>query len=637
MLQNIRDKAQGWIAYGIVILISVPFALWGIQQYLGHGSEPVAAKVNGTEITERALDSQFQQFRQQLRAQLGAAYRPEMFPEARMRTEVLNRMVNDELIRQVSHDMGLRVSDALVQATLLGMESFQKDGRFDEQTFERAVRLQGLTPKGFMERIRQLMLSQQLSQAVDAGTFVTEREKKEYLRLMNQKREVTYFTVPTADYLVDGGVSDEQVNNYYETHQSEFITPERVKLNYIYLDAKSAGSTVEVNDDLLRQYYENNTDKFGLPEQRRASHILILVPEDADETAVEAARKKIDALAGLLAKGEDFAALAKENSQDPGSAAKGGDLGFFGKGVMDPAFEAAAFSLKKGEVSKPVRSSFGFHLIKLTDIKSGDVKPFEAAKHEVEQAYRKSEGERLYFDMANKLADLSYEDPTSLEPAANALGLKIKHSDWVTRDHGEGVLASPKVLASAFSDDVLQAHNNSELIELNDESSLVLRVTDHEESSTLPLDKVKDRIVETLRHQNAETQAMAEAEKRLQELKGGAALQQVAGALEVKAPVTVGRRDRSIPAALSSAVFSSKKPAEGKPTPGMVKLASGDYAVYELLSVQEGEVDGKEASIMTQNLRQGLERGLYDEFLADLRSRADIEILTKNQSESNAN
>jgi peptidyl-prolyl cis-trans isomerase D len=633
MLQNIRDKAQGWIAYGIVIMISVPFALWGIQQYLGHGSEPVAAKVNGTEITDRALDNQFQRFRQQLRAQLGAAYRPEMFPEARMRKEVLNRMVSDELVRQVSHDMGLRVSDAQVQATLLGMEGFQKEGRFDEQSFERAVRQQGLTPKGFMQRIRQLMLAQQLSQAVDAGTFVTAREKREYLQLANQKRELTYFVVPAADYLVDGGVSDEQINSYYKTHQSEFVTPERVKLNYIYLDAKSAGSTVEVNDDLLRTYYEDNQDKFGLPEQRRASHILIQVPKGADKATVEAARKKIDALAERLAKGEDFADLAKANSQDPGSAAKGGDLGFFGKGVMDPAFEAATFALKKDEVSKPIRSSFGFHLIKLTGIKSGDVKPFEAVKPEVERAYRKSEGERLYFEMANKLADRSYEDPASLEPAASALNLKVQHSDWVTRDHGEGVLASPKVLSSAFSDDVLQARNNSELIELNGESSIVLRVTEHEEASTLPLDKVKDRIVETLRHQNAETQAMAEAEKRLQEIKGGAALQQVAGALEVKGPVTVGRKDRSLPVGLNAALFRSEKPAEGKSTPGMIKLAGGDYAVYELLSVHEGEADEKAASAMTQNLRQGLERGLYDEFLADLRSRADIEILLKKESE----
>lgn len=633
MLQNIRDKAQGWIAYGIVILISVPFALWGIQQYLGHGSEPVAAKVNGTEITERALDTQFEQFRQQLRAQLGAAYRPELFNDARMRREVLDRMVNDELIRQVSRDMGLRVGDAMVQATLLGMQNFQKDGRFDEKTFERAVRLQGLTPKGFMERVRQAMVAQQLSQAVDAGTFVTQQEEADYQRLMNQKRELSYFVVPAADYMAEGGVADEQIKNYYEAHQQEFVTPERIKVNYIHLDAKSAGSTVEVNDDLLRGYYENNQDKFGTPEQRRASHILIQVPKDADEAKVEAARKKIDEIAARLAKGEDFATLAKEYSQDPGSAENGGDLGYFGKGLMDPAFEASAFSLQKDEVSKPVRSSFGFHLIKLTDIKPSGVKPFEEVKSEVEKAYRKSEGERIYFDLANKLADKSYEDPSSLEPAARALGLKIQHSDWITREHAEGVLGNPKVLASAFSGDVLQNHNNSELIELSGESSLVLHVTEHEEASTQPLDEVRDRIVENLLQQNAENQAMAEAEKRLQEIKGGSALQQAAGAFEVKGPLTVSRNDRSIPVELSSTLFRSEKPVDEKPVPGMVKLAKGDYAVYELLSVKEGEPDKKGAELMAQNLRQGLERGLYDEFIADLRTRADIEILTKNKTE----
>lgn len=633
MLQNIRDKAQGWIAYGIVILISVPFALWGIQQYLGNGSEPVAAKVNGTEITERALDTQFQRFRQQLRAQLGAAYRPELFDDDRMRLEVLNRMIRDELIQQVSHDMGLRVSDALVQATMIGMENFQKDGRFDQETFERAVRLQGLTPAGFMERVRQLLLTQQLSQAVGAGTFVTKLEQDEYLRLMNQKRELAYFVVPAADYLVDGGVSDEQINTYYEANQAEFVTPERVKLNYLHLDTKTAGSTVEVNDELLRGYYENNLEKFGLPEQRRASHILLLVAEDADASAVDEAKQKIDALVQRLAQGEDFAELAKTNSQDPGSAAKGGDLGFFGKGVMDPAFEAATFALQKGEVSQPVRSSFGFHLIKLTDIKSGDVKPFEAAKREVEQAYRKAEGEKIYFEMAERLADLSYEDPSSLEPAANALGLKIQHSEWVTREHGEGVLASPKVLASAFSEDVLQGHNNSELIELDGESALVLRVTDHEEASTLPLADVKDRIVETLRKQNAEAQAKAEAEKRMEEIRSGATVQQVAGAIQVTGPVTIGRNDRSVPVELSAAVFRSEKPATGKSTPGLVKLASGDFAVFGLDAVTEGDVDEQGASVLARNLQSGLERGFYDELVADLRTRADIEILLKKGSE----
>lgn len=630
MLQNIRDKAQGWFAYGIVILISVPFALWGIQQYLGNGSEPVAAKVNGTEITERALDNQFQQFRQQLREQLGRSYRPELFDDDRMRMEVLNRMVRDELVEQASNDMGLRVSGIEVQKALIGMEAFQKDGRFDQETFDRAVRLKGYTPAGFMERIRKLLLSQQLAQAVSASTFVTQHEEQEALRLMNQQREFSYFTIPVADYRVTTPVGEDKIETYYQAHQTDFVVPERVKLRYIHLDAETAGSTIEVSDEDLKAYYDNNQEKFGLPEQRKASHILIQVAQDADDAAVAEAKSKIEALSERLAQGEDFAELAKANSQDPGSASNGGDLGYFGKGVMDPAFEKAAFALESGQVSEPIRSSFGFHLIKLEDIKSGDVKPFELAKPEVEQAYRKAEGERLYFEMAEKLADLSYEDPSSLEPAANELGLTIQTSDWVTRNEGSGILSSPKVLGAAFSEDVLVEHNNSELIELDTESSLVLRVDEHEEASTLPLGEVRDQIVEQLQQEEAEAQAQAEADKRKQEIKDGAALQQVAGELPVSGPLMLKRTDRSLAQGLLEAVFTTPKPAEGATTVDSVKLANGDVAVYLLQSVNEGDAEeGGIGKMLVQSLSRDLERSHYDHLVADLKSRADIEILIK--------
>jgi peptidyl-prolyl cis-trans isomerase D len=542
-------------------------------------------------------------------------------------------MVRDELIEQASHTMGLRVSDSDVQATLLGMEAFQKDGRFDQQTFDRAVRLQGLTPAGFMERVRKLLLSQQLAQAVGASTFITEHEKSQALRLMNQQREFSYFVVAAADYLVDSPVSDEQIDAYYRDHLVEFGVPERIKLSYIHLDTASAGSTIEVSDDELRQYYDNNQEKFGLPERRKASHILIRLAEDPDEASVAEAKEKIEALSERLAQGEEFAELAKANSQDPGSAANGGDLGYFGKGVMDPAFEAATFALEQGQVSEPVRSSFGFHLIKLADIKAGEMKPFEEARPEVEKAYRKDEGERLYFEMAENLADLSYEDPSSLEPAAEALGLTIQRSDWVTREKADGVLASPKVLSAAFNEDVLVDHNNSELIELDTESSLVLRVDEHQEATTQPLSEVRERIVEALQKQNAEDQAQAEADKRKQEVEGGAPLQQVADALPVTGPLSLSRSDRSLPFGLIDAVFTSPKPTEGAVTVDSVRLANGDVAVFSLQTVKEGSAEDDAGDMQVQGLSRELERSLYDQLLADLESQADIEILLKQDDE----
>ncbi len=633
MLQNIRDKAQGWIAYGIVILISVPFALWGIQEYMGIGSEPLAAKVNGTEITQRALDNQYQSFRQQLRAQLGSAYRPELFEDSGMRREVLNRMIRDRVVEQSAYEMGLRVSDLEVQSVLLGMDAFQKDGRFDQQTFERSARLQGLTPAGYMERVRKLLLTQQLTQAVSAGTFVTEFEKREAVRLMMQQREFSYLVVPAADYLVDTPIDNGEIEAYYDAHQSEFLVPERVKLSYIQLDAESAGSTLEVGDEQLRTYYQEHQDKFGLPEQRQASHILILAPGDADESAVAEAKGKLENIRARAEQGEDFAQLAKEFSQDPGSAENGGDLGYFGRGVMDPAFEQAVFAMQPGEISEPVRSSFGFHLIMLQDIKTGSVKPFDMARPEVEQAYRKAEGESLYFELAEQLADISYEDPTTLGPAAEALGLEIKQSGWVSRDSAEGVLAAPKVISAAFSEDVLVERNNSELIEIDQESSLVLRVDEHEVATTQPLAEVEEQIAQTLRRQNAEAQAQAEADKLLQEIGKGATLPQVAGSLALAGPLTLGRNDRSVPPELMGAVFSSAKPVEGSATTGTVRLANGDVALFALQAVKEGGEQAQLADMLSQGLSQELERNLYNELVADLKSQADIQILMQEKEE----
>ncbi|MEW8550382.1 MAG: SurA N-terminal domain-containing protein [Candidatus Thiodiazotropha endolucinida] len=633
MLQVIRDKAQGWIAWAIVILISIPFALWGIQSYLGVGSEPIAATVNGAEINERTLDNQYQRFRQQLREQLGAAYRPEMFDDARMRKEVLNRLIRDELVQQTSNRMGLRAGSNMIQASILSMPTFQKDGRYDQQTYERALRLQGLSPAGFEDRVRRALVAEQLSQAVNAGGFVTPKELNESQRLLKQTRELSYFVVPASDFKLSDELSDDEIKAYYEANQSAFISPEKVKVEYILLDAGTAGGTIEVDEERLRGYYENNQDEFGLPEQRQASHILILAAADADQSTVDEAKAKIDALAERVRNGESFEELAKQNSQDPGSAASGGDLGFFGKGIMDPAFESAVYALQEGGVSEPVRTSFGFHLIKLTGIKDGTVKPFEEARTEIEVAYRKFEGERLYFELAEQLADLSYEDPGSLESAASVLELSIQQSDWITREQGAGVFANLKVRTAAYSDDVLKEHNNSELIEIDGTSSLVLRVLDHQESSVLPLDEVKQQITETLQQQKAEQQAQAEAEKRMAEMAAGAPLSDVAESYAVTGPMTVDRNDRQIPPGLSSALFRTAKPAAGGSSPGTARLAGGDFAVYLLTGVTEGSADDKSNLQQQESLRRMLGRDHYEMVLTDLESRADIEILLNTDSE----
>ena len=627
MLQNIRDKAQGWIAWVIVILLSMTFALWGIQSYLGSASEMVVAEVNGNEITERELDQRYQRYLQNLRDQLGAAYRPELFDDKRMRQELLKRMVRDDVIMQSSREMGLRAGDPLVQQVILGFEGFKKDGHFDQTTFERYARLQGVSGTGFAERIRQNLLSDQLSQAVQGSVFVTDYELKETVRLLKQTRKIDYFILPKADFGSDEVISDEAIKAYYDQHQANYLTPEQVKLEYIHLNGEVVGKTVEVDEPSLREFYDNNLERFGMPEERQASHILIRLDEDADQASMTEALVKIKELQLRTSQGEDFAELAKANSEDPGSAEQGGDLGYFGKGIMDPAFEEAAFALEEGEVSAPVRSSFGFHLIKLTGIQADSIKSFAEARAEIEQAYRKSEGERLYFEQAEQLSNLSYEDPSSLEPAASELQLEIQESGWITRNGGQGVLRSPKVTAAAFGEDVLIEHNNSELIELDQEQSIVLRVADHREASFQPLEDVQEEVIEAIQQERAAAKAKAEAEGRLTRLQAGEAIDLVADGYEVNKKEAVQRTDVSVPVTLLGQVFKSPRPAPDQAVSGIIKLMAGNYGIFSLYAVNNGsiaELDAATRKRTEDRLRRRVGRDYYDRLVADLQDRADI-------------
>jgi peptidyl-prolyl cis-trans isomerase D len=632
MLQNIRDKAQGWIAWAIVILISIPFALWGIQEYMGVGSEPLVASVNGEEITERQLDQRYRRFQEELRAQLGDAYRPELFDEKRMRQEVLERMVSENVVLQATHEMGLRVGNPLVRQAIMEIEAFQKDGRFDQATFDRYARMQGLSSGGFEERIRQALLAEQLTQAVQASAFITDREIQETLRLQNQTRDLAYFVVSTAELKTDDPIPETEIEAYYTKNSAQFRTPEQVKLDYILLNGEMAGNTLEVDEDALREYYDNHLESYGRPEERQASHILITLDEDADQASVAAAEQKIAELRDRAVEGEDFATLAKAHSEDPGSADAGGNLGFFPKGIMDPAFETAAFSLQEGELSEPVRSSFGIHLIKLTGIKPSSVKPFEEVRDQVEQAYRKVEGERVYFEMAEQLADLTYEDPGSLVPAASSLNLEVTSSDWISRDRASGVLQSPKVLAAAFREDVLIERNNSELIELDKDQSIVIRVTEHRESSIKPLSEVQEAIVASLHQEKAIELARQAAEKRLASLNEDMDIEQVSDQYSLIRKESLTRSDPAVPRALLSQIFRLPHPEPGQPLSGMTQLANGDFAVYRLYAVKDGATDVMSDTMVERvkaSLRRRYAQNLYESLVADLVQHADISYLKK--------
>ncbi|EXJ16535.1 Peptidyl-prolyl cis-trans isomerase ppiD [Imhoffiella purpurea] len=584
--------------------------------------------MNGAEITARDLDRRVQQTRFELRQRLGAAYDAAGFDDKTLRAEVLDDMIREVLLLDTTRRLGLRVSDQEVQMQILSERAFLRDGRFDQEAYERALQLQGLSPAMFEHQLRQQLAGMQLVRSVAASEFMSRSELADYQRLADQKREISYVRFAAADYADAVEPDDAAIQDYYEAHASDFQTPEQVKLDYIPLDSSTLASKVSVTEEELRQQYESEKGRFVVPERRQVRHILLTLPKDADEEAATSTLDEIEKIRERILAGESFEELAKTYSKDPGSAAKGGDLGMVEKGVMDPAFERAAFDLPVGEVSDPVRSAFGYHLIEVTSIEPEKARPFEEVRDTLRTDVAKQKADSLYYDLGERLANIVYESPDSLEPAAEELGLTIEHSDWVGRDGGSGILASPKVVAAAFSDEVLKDGINSDMLEPDRDQlqAIVLRVVDHREPSTKPLEEVREEILAKLEENGAQAAAKKAAEELADKLREGGDWETLAQSAE--APVLVDRNDSKMPAGLLDTAFTLPAPAEGTSSIGTTVLDAGDAAVVRVTEVRDGEVKPAEDGESTPEaamLSQLLGRQLYSAMIDDIERRADIE------------
>ncbi|MBF0256492.1 MAG: SurA N-terminal domain-containing protein [Gammaproteobacteria bacterium] len=638
MLQAIREKAQGWIAWVIVILISVPFALWGIQEYLGIGGEPKVVKVNDREISERELDSAFQQFRARLRDQLGASYRAGLLDDRLLKQQVLSGMIQQELLAQAAQNQGMNASDAMVQREIASVPVYQKAGRFDYETYQNALRQQGMSSDYLAQRVRAELVMDQLTRSIEQSEFTTSRELEQSQRLREQQREFAYLLFAKDKYLDDQPLAQADIEAYYNSHAADFRAPEQVKLEYVSLSLEDLAKQVKYTDADLQSYLDSHRQEFVLAEERRVSHILIVAEEGKDAEA----QQKAAGLLEQIQQGADFAELAKQHSQDPGSAPQGGDLGFFGRGVMDPAFEEAAFQLKPEQVSDLVRSQFGYHILKLQEMRGTASADLAAVRDRVIAAYTREQARQQFDEQYDRLSTLAYETPDSLEPVQEQLGLKIHTSDWIGRQGGEGILASPKVVAAAFSEDVLNRGNNSEALELEAEQLLVLRVVGHEPVRTKPLEQVRSEVEQALRQQQLIQAAAAAGTQALEQLRAGKSLAEVAqetGAT-LETPGLIDRFDAKLPLQIRNEVYRLPKPEADKVSYGGVELSNGDYALMALTRVVDGQLAGAKDAGSAQDtgsdiasLRQGLDRsrgGLsFDLYLGALEQAAEIEYLNK--------
>ena len=627
MLQSIRERAHGFLAWVIVVLIAIPFALWGIQQYFHGGGEVVVASVNGRDVTRAEVERLYQQRLPQLQALLG-----DRFNEGEVKLQVLDGLVNRILLLQATQESGLRIGDARLAAQIHSQPAFQNQGRFDAALYAQVLRSQGLDPGEFEERLRQALLMEQPELGLERTAAVTAPQLSRYLALHDQRRQISHIVIPVARFSGSVDVGEQDIAAYYDEHRDRFVTPEQVSLDYLDLSVDELAKGVPPpSEEALQRLYEERKSEFGVDEQRRASHILVVVPQNADAQAVAAAQKKAEDLLQRIKTGESFSDLAKQFSEDPGSAKQGGDLGFFGRGVMDPAFEQAVFSMSPGDL-RVVKSQYGFHVVRLEEIRPASVQPFEQVRARLVADAQRREAERLFLDRAERLADLTYEHPDSLETAAQQLELPVKTTELFDRNGGgQGIAANDKVRQAAFSSEVLKEGYNSEPIELEPGRLIVLRVKEHRASAPRPLDEVRGEIEQELRVTRARQKAEQTGQAMLDELRAGANPEQVAQAEDLKweSPVTIKRDDRSLNAELVRKAFALPRPDRGASTYGGLAFPSGDYVVVQVLSVEDGSPDGvdsKERQVLRQSLARDQGREEFGAWMAALRSQADVAV-----------
>ena len=590
MLQTIRDRAQGVLAWIILILISVPFVLWGIQNYFSSGGEQPVAAVGEREFLQRDLARAYEDIRSRLPAE-------QPVDDTTLRRQAMDKLVREEVIFQGADRSGIKIGDEAVRDLIRALPAFQDESnRFNREQYNRLLATQGLGSQQFTEQVRRSLAIEQYQRAVLDSAFMTDDSLEWFLRQQNQKRKIEFFSIPLASGKSE--LEKDEIEKYYREKQGQFENPETVSIEYIELNLDEMAKKVDVKEDDLKAFYEEQKDYYTKEERRKVSHILVEAPTGADEPAVTDAQAKIGKLQARLKKGEAFASVAKEASDDKLTAEKGGDLGFIDKGIMVKSFEEIAFALAKGEVSEPVKTKYGLHLIKVTEIEPTKVKPFKEVQAELQQSYRRNAVENTFYQAGETLAESSYENPDTLKPVAEQLGLTINSISAVTREKGENIAADPKIREAAFSDEVLKG-NNSTPVELTAERIVVLRTTAHQPATVKPLAEVREDIVTRLRNESARQLTLEKANTLVSELRNGKSISEIAvqTGSKLEKPEPFQRGGNAVSPAIAQAVFKAAKPEDGKITSIKVDLPDGGQAVVALLEVLEGDPKKVEASL----------------------------------------
>lgn len=504
-------------------LIAVTFSLWGIESYIQNwGRDTWVAKVGGAKISQQEFQEALRAEQDRLRQQLGAGFDPAMLERPEFRNSVVERLVGQKLLELERTSGRIKATAGPLRDTIA--EAFVEDGSFSPKRYEQFLAARGMSAPQFEHRVAQDLAQQQLVTAVGQSVLVPKGAVAEVIGLRDEVREVALWLFPSAQFAPSVKLADDAARKDYDANPKAWEMPERAKVEYVVLSLQGLAASAKVDEAAARQQFDAHPERYNAPEDRRARHILIEAPKDATTEQRAAARQKAEALLkSVKAKPETFADLAKSNSQDPGSAANGGDLGFFARGAMVKPFEDAAYALKPGQISGIVESDFGFHIIKLEEVRGGGARTFDEVKAQVLEELRREAATKRFAEVADSFGNTVYEQPDALKPVAEKYGLTLQQSDWIGRDGSgaTGPLANPKVLAAVFAAESIRSQRNTEAIDLGDSTLVSARVIEHKPATVRPFEEVKVEIEQRLAAKEAGAQAALAGKAAIEKLRAG--------------------------------------------------------------------------------------------------------------------
>lgn len=621
MLQDIRASIQGAVAKIIIGLIVISFSIFGIESLLFSGGASAVAEVNGEEISPFALQQELSVQQRQLLAMMGDDADPALLDQARMNQRALEALIQREILRQAAGDLSLTVPDATIGDIIGSMDEFQLDGRFSRDMFRSALAGSGFTPALFRDRLAQDVQIAQLRSGIAGSDFGTRKELTLAARIALEGRDVRYITLPLADYRGDASVSDAEVQAHYDANGEAFQSEESLAIDYLELRLDDYRKPVQ--EARLREEFELVRGEYEQAAEARVSHILL----EGDEQARQARLAEVQA---ALAEGLAFEAAAAEFSDDAGSAQSGGDLGYTAGDTFPPAMEEAISALAPGQRSGPVETAAGTHLILVTDRREGSEASFDSVVGELQDRIQRREASADLLRDVELLRDLAFNAADLSEPAAE-LDIEVSSANSVTRGQAEGLFAAPSLLSAAFSEDVLEAGHNSDVIELDPEHFVVLRVAQRRPPQPLELDDVREQIVDLLRDQAAQQLAAQQAQNLLLSLEAGTPVEDAANEAGLQWQVELGARRDSprLPLAVRERLFELPAPAQDAPRRTIVDSDRYVYYVVEFVRLAEGTLDdAAEAELTRLRTRVSGENGglFQQQFETALRSRADVEV-----------